>query len=88
MRMHVNSRILLVEDDPTIVKTLTEFLKLEGFFVSNTAGQTDAIAFLEEHERETALVLLDVSLAEGNGFSACAEIKAKYDLPVIFLTAS
>ena len=33
MRMHVNSRILLVEDDPTIVKTLTEFLKLEGFFV-------------------------------------------------------
>ena len=87
MRMHVNSRILLVEDDPTIVKTLTEFLKLEGFFVSNTAGQTDAIAFLEEHERENALVLLDVSLAEGNGFSACAEIKAKYDLPVIFLTA-
>mgnify|MGYP003106920705 CR=1 FL=1 len=84
----MNSRILLVEDDPTIVKTLTEFLKLEGFFVSNTAGQTDAIAFLEEHERETALVLLDVSLAEGNGFSACAEIKAKYDLPVIFLTAS
>ena len=77
-----------MEDDPTIVKTLTEFLKLEGFFVSNTAGQTDAIAFLEEHERETALVLLDVSLAEGNGFSACAEIKAKYDLPPIFLTAS
>lgn len=34
------------------------------------------------------MVLLDVSLAEGNGFSACAEIKAKYDLPVIFLTAS
>lgn len=32
MRMRVNSRILLVEDDPTIVKTLTEFLKLEGFF--------------------------------------------------------
>ena len=31
MRMRVNSRILLVEDDPTIVKTLTEFLKLEGF---------------------------------------------------------
>ena len=48
MRMRVNSRILLVEDDPTIVKTLTEFLKLEGFFVSNTAGQTDAIAFLDD----------------------------------------
>ena len=34
------------------------------------------------------LVLLDVSLAEGNGFATCKAIKAEYDIPVIFLTAS
>lgn len=51
MRMRVNSRILLVEDDPTIVKTLTEFLKLEGFFVSNTAGQTDVTDKEEMHKK-------------------------------------
>lgn len=34
------------------------------------------------------MVLLDVSLAEGNGFSACSAIKKDYNLPVIFLTAS
>ncbi len=33
-------------------------------------------------------MLLDVSLADGNGFSVCAAIKANSDLPVIFLTAS
>ena len=34
------------------------------------------------------LVLLDVSLKDGNGFSVCSAIKQKTDLPVIFLTAS
>ena len=34
------------------------------------------------------LVLLDVSLPDGNGFSICAEIKREYEIPVIFLTAS
>ena len=34
------------------------------------------------------LVLLDVSLPDGNGFSICAEIKKEYEIPVIFLTAS
>ena len=33
------------------------------------------------------LILLDVTLAEGNGYSTCTAIKAKYDIPVIFLTA-
>lgn len=84
----MKDQILLVEDDSTIVKNLTEFLKIEGFQVENVKGQKDAIAYIEQHDKDISLVLLDVSLADGNGFSTCAEIKAKYDLPVIFLTAS
>ena len=34
------------------------------------------------------LVLLDVSLPDGNGFSICAEVKREYEIPVVFLTAS
>ena len=34
------------------------------------------------------LVLLDISLSDGNGFSVCSAIKASYNIPVIFLTAS
>lgn len=78
--------ILLVEDDKKIVANLTEFLKIEGFDIEHADGQKRALAFIEEKHFD--LVLLDVSLADGNGFAVCAEIKKNYNIPVIFLTAS
>ncbi len=80
------TKILLVEDDKSIVLNLTEFLNSEGYIVSNVSGQTAAMDFLSKESVD--LVLLDVSLAEGNGFATCKAIKADYDIPVIFLTAS
>ena len=80
------TKILLVEDDKNIVLNLTEFLNSEGYIVSNVSGQTAAMNFLAEESVD--LVLQDVSLAEGNGFATCKAIKAEYDIPVIFLTAS
>ncbi len=80
------TKILLVEDDKNIVSNLTEFLNSEGYIVSNVSGQTAAMKFLSEEGVD--LVLLDVSLAEGNGFATCKAIKAEHDIPVIFLTAS
>ena len=80
------AKILLVEDDETIVRTLKDFLHTEGFVVENTDGQKKALSLLEGAEYD--LVLLDVSLNEGNGFSLCSAIKKVRQLPVIFLTAS
>lgn len=80
------TRILLVEDDKTIVANLTAFLNSEGYMVTSVSGQTDAMELLSREKAE--LVLLDISLAEGNGFAACKAIKAQYQIPVIFLTAS
>ncbi len=82
----MNERVLLVEDDPAIVSNLTEFLQKEGFFVANADGQTQALKRLEEQAFD--LVLLDVSLKDGNGFGVCTAIKGSWNLPVIFLTAS
>lgn len=79
-------QILLVEDDKNIVDNLAVFLKKEGFFVEAVDGQKKAIDSLEEHKPD--LVLLDVSLAEGNGFAVCNTIKKQWDIPVISLTAS
>ena len=81
----VESKILLIEDDPAIVENLSAFLKEEGFEVSAADGQTKAMEILESGRPD--LILLDVTLAEGNGYSACTAIKMKYDIPVIFLTA-
>ena len=80
------TKILLVEDDKAIVVNLTEFLNTEGYTVRNVSGQSAAMKLLAEERSD--LVLLDVSLAEGNGFATCKAIKAEYDIPVIFLTAS
>lgn len=79
------TRLLLVEDDPTLIRMLTSFLSSEGFSVRSVTGQSAAVSAMEETSPELALV--DISLAEGNGFAVCARAK-ELGVPVIFLTAS
>lgn len=80
------TKLLLVEDDKDIIINLSEFLESEGFMVKHASGQRDALRLMETEE--FCIVLLDVSLNDGNGFSTCSAIKANYRVPVIFLTAS
>lgn len=79
-------RILLVEDDSAIVTALSAFLEAEGFSVRTASGQSQALAALEEGEFD--LVLLDVGLQDGNGFSVCSAVKQRGNTAVIFLSAS
>lgn len=80
------TRILLVEDDEGIVTTLTEYLSKEGYEVKSASGQKAALQLVENEKFD--LVLLDISLSDGSGFSVCKAIKSDYHIPVIFLTAS
>lgn len=88
------SRILLVEDDQLIVESLVELMSSEGYAIDSVSTQWEAISrvLLDPAEgggAPYALVLLDVTLAEGNGFAVCSAIKQQRpELPVIFLTAS
>ncbi len=79
-------RILLVEDDGTIVSALTQFLISEGFAVQAVSGQAEALAAIEAAEFD--LVLLDVGLKDGNGFAVCSAVKQRAKSAVIFLSAS
>lgn len=79
-------RILLVEDDESIVNNLKDFLGKQGFEVESAPGQSEALNKLDNSFFDIAL--LDVSISNGNGFSLCRQIKAERNLPVIFLTAS
>lgn len=76
----------MVEDDQTIVETLSEFLGTEQYLVTAVDGQQKALDLVVGQEFD--LVLLDIALAEGNGYAACRGIKEIRDIPVIFLTAS
>ena len=80
------TKILVVEDDKSIISSLTTFLSAEGYEVKNATGQTGALTLMENEQFD--LVLLDISLSDGNGFAVCAAVKSAYKIPVIFLTAS
>lgn len=80
------TKLLLVEDDSAIVENLSAVLKGEGFQIQSASGQKEALKLLEQENFD--LLLLDVSLKDGNGFAVCSAVKASFDLPVIFLTAS
>lgn len=83
----MGARVLLVEDDQTIVRALRDLLEREGYAVASAATQDYALELLREEPFD--LALLDVSLAQGNGFAVCAGARdAAPDMPVIFLTAS
>lgn len=80
------TKILVVEDDKGIVENLTQFLTKEGFLVKAVHGQISALEIIKKETFD--LVLLDISLADGNGFAVCSAIKSESSIPVIFLTAS
>ena len=78
--------ILLIEDNKTIVLGLQYSLEQEGFRITSANNLADGIKKFKENTFD--LVLLDISLPDGNGFDICKKIKnSKEDIPVIFLTA-
>ena len=80
------SKLLLVEDDQSIVSSLSDYLGNEGFKIESAYGQKEAREKLDNDQYDIALV--DIQLSNGNGFSVCSAIKERGTMPVIFLTAS
>lgn len=78
-------KILLVEDNETIIMGLKYSLEQEGFQVISAKTAKESKEKLDN--KSIDIVLLDISLPDGNGFEICKEIKEKNDIPVIFLTA-
>ena len=79
------SKILIVEDDISIIRTLDAYLHSEGFETVSVSGEREALTAIVNENVD--LLLLDISLAEGSGFAVCEAAKERR-LPVIFLTAS
>ena len=78
-------KLLLVEDDATLIRMVSDYLKNEEFSVTAVTGQRAASDAMDREKPDLALV--DISLAEGNGFGVFADAKSR-GIPVIFLTAS
>lgn len=78
-------KILMVEDDTNITSTLTYYLQNEGFLMETAKSKYEAIEKIDQ--KEYNLILLDITLPDGNGYEVYKKLKEKYSTPVIFLTA-
>lgn len=78
-------KILLIEDDKSLSIGLVYYFNKEDFFVKHVVNIADARVAFENDEFD--IVLLDVTLPDGEGFSFGEEIRKKSNIPIIFLTA-
>jgi two-component system alkaline phosphatase synthesis response regulator PhoP len=79
-------KILLVEDEPGLVLTLTDRLESEGYAVDSARDGGDALKKAVEGGYD--LILLDVMLPGKNGFDVCRELRIRdSSTPILFLTA-
>ena len=80
------TRILLVEDEPTIAAGVRDDLQFEGYAVDVVADGAAAVS--QGREGRYDLILLDVMLPQKDGFTVCRELRgAGIRTPVIMLTA-
>lgn len=79
-------KILLVEDDRTLSGTLTRHLDQNGYHTTWAYTKEDAVTKIRNLKFD--LILLDITLPDGNGFAVCEEIRQiSIDTRIIFLTA-
>lgn len=78
-------RILLVEDDLSLVNGLSFAVKKQGYLldVAHISSETDRLW----EDGKYDLVILDVSLPDGSGFDICRTIRQTSKVPIMFLTA-
>jgi DNA-binding response OmpR family regulator len=85
VRVEEMPTILLVEDDPSLGRTLAERLEKERMDVEWVQTIADGTARVDA--RAWDLAILDVKLPDGSGFDLARTIRAKTAMPIMFMTA-
>ncbi|MEA2297058.1 MAG: two-component system, OmpR family, response regulator RegX3 [Solirubrobacteraceae bacterium] len=78
-------RILYVEDEPAILEPMARALDRAGFETLTARTAAEALAIDERAAPD--LLLLDLTLPDGDGRDVCREVRRRRDVPVIMLTA-
>jgi DNA-binding response OmpR family regulator len=80
-------RVLIVEDDPTLLTTLQYSLTRAGYLVQTAIDGESALARAREDAEQLDVVILDVMLPGMNGYQVLREIRSSSDVPVMMLSA-
>ena len=81
-----SARVLIVDDEPTVRELIAAHLRADGNVASGAASGEDALALISRKSYD--LVILDVGLPGMSGFDVCRQIRARTDVPVVFVTAA
>lgn len=81
----MDKRVLVVDDEKPIADILQFNLEKEGYTVVCAYDGEEALEKVEQHPFD--LVLLDIMLPNKDGMEVCREIRKKYEMPIIMLTA-
>ena len=82
-----SKKILVVDDDPVVVKLVSELLKTRGFEVLTAADGIDCMVLVKNQRPD--LIVLDIMMPEVNGYDVCHNIKFNKDykeIPILLLT--
>ena len=79
-------KILIIEDDLSLINGLSFAIKKQGYELDIARTSCEANEILTDGKYD--LVILDVSLPDGNGFDICRNIRKTSKVPIIFLTAA
>lgn len=77
--------ILLVEDNPHIMKINYASLMMEGYHVLKAKTAAECLQVLCANDVD--LIILDIMLPDGNGVALCTQIKREFEIPILFLSA-
>ena len=79
------ARILVVDDEATLLATLRFNLEREGFDVITSSDGGDAIKLVDSEHPD--LILLDLMLPGMHGFEVCRTLRKRTSVPIVILTA-
>jgi len=82
----MSAKILIVEDEQVVSMEIESYLKKMGYTIVAICSNADD-AYYQAMHSDIDLILMDISLVDSSGIEAGKRIKAKRDIPIIFLTA-
>lgn len=80
----MNANILVVDDDPKLIKVISDFLIMENYNVYSAGDGKTALSSLN---KKIDLIILDINLPDENGIELCKKIRNHLNTPIIFLSA-
>lgn len=81
----MNAKILLVEDDETLLETLAYNLRRQAYSIVTTSSGREAVSLARREKPD--LIVLDIMLPGIDGFEVCRIVRKEQSVPILMLTA-